>query len=689
MRTSNRQPVYKSKRVRKSTFVRAPRPKQGPCIDWGRLRLGFVGAMFGLMWLALWGRAYYVQIVDGPRLAELALGQHLASEFVTGERGKIFDRRGRLLARSVEFQSVYAKPFQVSDPDAEAQVLAGILGQSPADIRGHLSGSSNYVWIARQVDDRAAAAIEAAGLPGVHLTQEYTRQYPCRHLAGQLIGFVGVDENGLEGLESSFDPYLAGSSAEMLVQRDASGHRLLLDADEDLAGSAGRDLWLTIDAHIQFVAEEALARAVEENQARWGASLVVSVESGEILAWAEYPFFNPNAYRQYSPGQWRNRVAMDALEPGSDMKPFIVAAALQEGVCDRDTLYFCENGSWRVKGKDINDTGSYAWLPVDGIVSHSSNIGAAKLATDLGAPMVHEYLTRLGFGERTGLPLTGESPGILRPAGEWNEFDVAAAGFGQGYAVTVLQLAQAYLCLGNMGVMRPLRIVRHTGETVADGPRVFDESVAREVLDMMRQVVEEDGTGTRAHIDGLTIAGKTSTAQKADPEGGYGDKYVASFVGMTPASDPKLMIIVVIDEPLAQYYGGAVAAPAFREIMVETLAYMGGLPDAPADVLQVEAEPDEFLEGPAEEPAQETAEEEPAADPQGENVAWSGTGVPSVVGMSVRSAVEIFAHQGLIPVLEGEGAVVVRQQPQPGGDWPEVGNGDCILWLGNGDERPI
>ncbi len=694
VRTGSRASVGRSASTRNA----APRQGQSLCIDWARVRLGFVGVMFGLAWLALWGRAYYVQVVDGPRLAQLAQGQHLASEFVSGERGKIFDRQGRLLARSVEFTSVYAKPLQVQDASDAAQVLARVLGEDVAEMHAKLTEPANYVWIARQIGDRAAADIEAAQIPGVFLTHEYTRQYPCKELAGKLIGFVGVDENGLEGLEASFDDYLAGASEELTVQRDASGQRLYIDPVSGELVDAGQDLWLTLDAHIQFVAEQALEKAVNENQARWGASLVVSVETGEVLAWAEYPFFNPNAYRQYEPGQWRNRIAMDALEPGSDMKPFIVAAALQEGVCEWDTLYFCENGSWRVKGKDINDIGSHDWLPVNRIVQKSSNIGAAKLAMDLGAQTLHDYLSRLGFGRRTGMPLTGESPGILHPAGAWNEFDIAAAGFGQGYAVTALQLTQAYMCLANMGETRDLRIVSTGYDHIQQGERIFSPDVAREVLAMMEDVVSEEGTGSRAMIDGLSIAGKTSTAQKADPEGGYSNRYVASFVGMAPARDPKLMVVVIVDEPTVQYYGGLVAAPAFREIMLGTLAYLGGLPDSPqpeADIELVDASQGDFaeLEQLAAEAAQEQANGEESivtSDAPLEHIIEGETspvlGVPDVRGMSVRAAFEVMAGQGVVPVVQGQGAMVVRQEPAPGSNWPEDARGQCVLWLGNGTD---
>ncbi|MBG0775068.1 MAG: PASTA domain-containing protein [Desulfovibrionaceae bacterium] len=667
-----------------SRLPKARTLRLGAAVDGSRVRIVLVAALMGLAWLGLLGRAYWVQVVDGPRLASLASRQHVASEYVSGERGRIYDRAGHLLAMSVEFKSIFARPLEVENPRAAARVLANALSRPYAEVLRRLTERRKFVWIARQVGDKAASVVADASLSGVYLTTEYARQYPDRHLAGQLIGFVGLDQKGLEGVEKAFDGLLAGREASFPVQRDASGRRLYLDEAGREVDIDGGDLHLTIDEHVQFVAEEALQAAVRDNEAKSGTCLVVDVASGEILAWAEYPFFNPNTYRDSSPAQWRSRIAGDAVEPGSTLKAFVVAAALQEGVCDRDSLYYCENGRWRIKGATINDTHKYKWLPVHKVLRYSSNIGAAKIGEGLGVPKYYEYLSNLGFGRRTGLPLPGESRGILREPGEWTDVDLAAASFGQGVGVTALQLARAYLCLANDGVLRPLRLVRSPEVEREPDRAVFRPEVARQVLAMLRDVVMEDGTGTAARIEGLQIGGKTGTAQKAEPTGGYGKKYLASFVGFVPVDRPRFYIQVMVDEPQPSHYGGVVAAPAFKEIAVKSLAYLGELPDVgplPAAAMEVAGDAEnkrivhKFEVG------------ENAAGSVAASADRDDGRVPDVVGYSLRRAVALFARRGVMPAVRGEGLVVARQSPAPGGSWEKAREQGCVLWLARGDER--
>jgi cell division protein FtsI (penicillin-binding protein 3) len=670
--------VRRAPRRPASSTGRQPRAAGQTRPDRSRLKLALVGGLFALAWLGLWARAYYVQIVMGPDLALMARRQHEVAERITGARGEIFDRAGRLLAKSVEFTSVYARPLQVKDAARAEAVLAETLGLPRREVRAKLRAKANFVWIARQVGDKPAAALRRAGLVGVHLTTEYGRQYPNRHLAGQLLGFVGLDDKGLEGLEASFDDLLAGHSSKLVVQRDAAGRKLHLDNKGQKVDIHGRDIRLTIDAHIQFAAEEALERAVTEHQGRWGGCLVVEVSSGEILAWAEYPFFNPNAFERYGPGQWRNRMAGDAFEFGSTVKPFVIAAALQEGLVDLDTEFFCEEGRWRYGGKTISDTHEYGDLPVHKVLRYSSNICSAKIAVELGKPAYHAYLQRLGFGEKTGLPLPGEARGILRPAGEWYDIDLATAAFGQGFSATAVQMARAYLCLANGGVLKPLKLALEPEPEPAPQRRVFSSEVTAKVLATMRDVVQEDGTGTRARIQGLEVGGKTGTAQKASPKGGYGDKYMASFVGMFPATQPKYLVLVVVDEPRPHHYGGVVAAPAFKETAMKTLAYKGRLPDV--------AEPLTAEQGGGDEPEISVASG-PVTEPRPNATAPDdGGAVPDLVGLSLRTAVEILAERGIVPVLKGEGLVVARQQPAAGRPLQNAGEG-CTLWLGDSGER--
>lgn len=663
--------------------MRPPSPAQAGR-DWGRVRLAAVAVFFGLVWLALWGRAFQVQVLMGPRLREMASRQHEVAEFVRGERGRILDRNGRELAVSVRATSVYARPLEIGDPLAVARALAEALGDRTPNVLARLTGRSNFAWIERQIGDRAAARVAELKLPGVYLADEYRRLYPGGHLAGQLLGFVGVDGEGLEGLEKSFDAHLAGRTVRQAVSRDASGKRLDLDAEnpeEVLARLRGSDLRLTVDAHIQSLAETALARAVAESGGRWGGCLVVKADGGEILAMAQYPFFNPNVYEEQTPAAWKNRLAGDAFEPGSTLKSLVVAAALQEGVVTPETVFFCENGSWKMRGATIGEAGAhkFADLPVHKILRYSSNIGAGKIGLDLGAQRLHDYLERLGLGRRLELPLAGENRGLLRPARNWTQVDLATAAFGQGVSANMLQMARAYLALARGGNLSDLALTLDPAPERVEPAPVFTPAVASQVLSMMREVVQEDGTGTRARIAGLEVGGKTGTAQKAGV-GGYGDKYVGSFVAFVPALDPRYLVMVSVDEPHPHHYGGVVAAPAAREVMVGALSFLGELPDGPAGRGAAEVRHAKLDETPGGEfVAREIAAVEAAAR-------LPGGAVPHLVGMPLRRAVEILAGNGTVPVVKGSGLVVARQSPGGGSAWP-AGGKPVVLWLGGRRDR--
>ncbi|MEW5773820.1 MAG: penicillin-binding transpeptidase domain-containing protein [Thermodesulfobacteriota bacterium] len=651
--------------------------------DWGRVRLAAVAGVFGVLWLALWGRAFQVQVLMGPRLSEMASRQHEVAESVRGERGRILDRNGRELAVSVRAPSVYARPLEIEDPAAAARALAEALGERTPNVLAKLAGRTNFVWLERQIGDRAAARVAELKLPGVYLVDEYRRLYPGGHLAGQLLGFVGVDGEGLEGMEKSFDAHLAGRTVRQAVSRDASGKRLDLDAEspeEVAARLRGADLRLTVDAHIQSLAEMALARAVTEAGGRWGGCLVVKVDDGDILALAQYPFFNPNVYAEQTPAVWKNRLAGDAFEPGSTLKSLTVAAALQEKVVNPESVFFCENGSWRIRGATIGDTHKYADLPVHKILRYSSNIGTGKIGLELGAERLHDYLDRLGLGQRLDLPLAGENRGMLRPAKKWTQVDLVTASFGQGVSANMLQMARAYLALAREGKRAGLALTLDPAPEREEVEQVFDPRVASQVLSMLREVVQEDGTGTRARIEGLEVGGKTGTAQKASPTGGYGDKYVGSFVAFVPAMAPRYMIMVSVDEPHPNHYGGVVAAPAVREVAMGALSFLGELPDGPRARGAAEVQNAKLDEAPGGElVAREVAAVEAAARVQ-------GGAVPNLVGMPLRRAVEILAGNGTVPVVKGSGLVVARQSPGGGNPWPASGK-PVVLWLGGGRDR--
>ncbi|MEF2145576.1 MAG: penicillin-binding transpeptidase domain-containing protein [Desulfovibrionaceae bacterium] len=659
------------------------------------MKLLLAGVLFALAWAALWARTGWIQLYQGPQLERLATKQTLSTEFERGRRGRILARDGELLATSVEAKSVYIRPLEVQDRAATADALAALLLQPRKRMEELLGSRKNFVWVKRQVTDREAAAIDSADLEGVYLTSEFVRLYPQGRLAGQLLGFVNIDGKGLEGMERAFENRLAGGRAEQVKLRDASGRRLYLDAQGREVDIDGQDIRLTIDTHIQDVTEQALSDAVKEFEAKAGMAIVVKVKSGEILALANYPFFNPNAYRDSVASVRRNRAAIDALEPGSTMKPLLFAAALEEGVIEPNKLIDCENGRYRVGPHVIRDTHSYKWLPVNKVLRYSSNIGAAKIGEALGAQHYCNYLERLGFGSRTVLNLPAESKGTVRPVQEWNEFDLAAASFGQGIATTALQMVQGFLALANKGLLVPLKLLQEPiPEGFAPPQRVFREDTAEQVLSMMLEVVEQDGTGRRARIPGTVVGGKTGTAQKAHPDGGYGKTYLASFIGLVPGDNPDLLILVMIDEPKPVNYGSRVAAPVVREIAMRTLAYYGELPDPTApDLAELdESQGSAVTQTATAVEAMEAAGTANASAKTDTTVAIADAGpgskgetAPNVTGLPLRRAMEILARAGIIPVLKGEGMTVTGQEPAAGQRWPvktEEGAQDVfILWL--------
>lgn len=632
-----------------------------PPKDHSRGKIIFAGVLFGVALLGLWARAYYVQVVKGPEYAKMANRQYWTSETVSGKRGEILDRNGLLLAKTIITQSVYARPNEIADRWGTAQTLSRILGVNSKPLGSVLDPKKRFVWVARKISDAQARAIKDAMLPGIYLDAENSRQYPQGHMAGQLLGFVNVDGKGIEGLERSFNDFLAPSSAKYTVLKDASGTRLSnLDSD-DRASFDGQNLRLTIDSQVQLATEEALERSVLRARGDYGMGLVVEISTGDILSWANYPLFNPNVVKK-AEGDWKNRLAVDIFEPGSTMKPIVIAAALQEKVCSPETKYFCENGKWKVGGKRIKDTHKYEKLTVSEIVRYSSNIGMAKIGLELGAAKYSHYLQALGFARPVGLPLPGESPGLVRPSGQWTQVDLANMAFGQGLGVTMLQMAEAYLCIANDGVRVPMRLVQ-TGEPPVKGERVFDSVVAKSVMAMLEEVVQKDGTGTQARIDGVRVAGKTGTAQKASPTGGYGGEYVASFIAIFPADHPKYLVCMMVDEPKAGHYGGVLVAPEVRNIGVQLLTSSGMLAEPLDQTAKMSASPARFV----------------APVSRDYSIAVSNASMPDLKGATVREALEVLVGRNIVPVVSGQGILVERQKPSPGEKWPT--DGKCQLWL--------
>ncbi|MDR3073401.1 MAG: PASTA domain-containing protein, partial [Deltaproteobacteria bacterium] len=662
-------------------------------------------------------RAYQVQIVRGPEYAERAKRAHIATEVATGRRGSIFDRNGNVLAKSVEAQSVVVRPALVTDPEAASRLLASALGMPVSSAKKLVTGKRPFAWAARKVAPRVAEAVRAAGLPGIALVREYERVYPQKQVAGQLLGFVDVDEKGIEGLELAFNDMLSGQEQRRVMQRDAAGRRLYSGEDAAFEDLAGEDLVLTIDTQVQYFAESALLQGVETFGARWAGCIVVDVPSGDVLAWAEYPFFNPNRAGAAKPFDRRNKTAMDALEQGSTIKPFLMAAALEEKIITPESEFDCEKGKWKLHNVTIRDTSAHAVLPAKDVIKYSSNIGMAKIGLALGAARYHKYLTRLGFGAKIGLPLAGENKGILRPTKQWSDVDLASASFGQSFSATIAQMAQAYLCLANDGLRKELRLVAPAAgaeKEEREPERVFSREVVWKVREMLRGAVEDaGGTARRARIEGLNVGGKTGTAQKASGDA-YGTGRVASFAGMLPLEAPRYLVVVVLDEPVKNQYGGVVAAPIFKDVAMRTMAYHGLLPDsaissALAEFAQLKEThaAGNALAGLTETALAGTAPAgggqtgyggmavetgaRPGLEARAELVDAAGGArtnrAPAVVGLSLRKAVEAFAREGLVPEIKGEGTVVVRQTPTAGSPLlnpPPPGSSAAIGTAGTG-----
>jgi cell division protein FtsI (penicillin-binding protein 3) len=597
----------------------------------------------------------------------MAEDQHLRHLRVSPRRGAIYDRHGAELAVSADVDSVYANPRRLramaQDPTTVARSIAKVLDVDPQQLAKRLGADRYFVWIERRVTPNEATRIRELDIPGIELTTEARRYYPNRHLAAHLIGFADIDGRGIEGIELAYEDRLRGSDRRVEAIRDRRGHVVFADDMEDDRTIQGQSVVLTIDKAIQHIAERELALGVRTFEARGGSVVVMDPSSGEILALANYPPFNPNEPSKHPTSHRRNRAVVDRFEPGSTVKPFTMAAALAAGAVKPNQSINCENGVTRMGGRLLHDAHPYEWLTPTQILAYSSNIGTAKIAQDLGKKDLYRGFRRFGFGEPTGLGVPGETAGILRHYRRWYEIDTAAVSFGQGMSVTNVQLATAMSAIANGGqLMQPMLVRRMSdghGATIEENkPRVRRQVVPRRVAKLVGQmltaVTEPGGTAIEAAVDGYIVAGKTGTAQKADyVHGGYAkDKWLASFIGFAPADRPSVVISVVIDEPVIAHYGGTVAGPVFRRIAEVTLRHMGIAPEGRQAVLAKKKEQQIAV-----------AEEEPAAEE--EAVEKGESAVPNVRSLPLRQAVIALHAESLVAEVQGSG-VVVAQDPAPG-----------------------
>ncbi|MDQ6965288.1 MAG: penicillin-binding transpeptidase domain-containing protein [Mariprofundales bacterium] len=541
-----------------------------------RRRVMVVVGFMSLGFLLLIVRMVDLQWIQSDELMQRAEKQRLREFHVMAPRGAISDRQGAVLAESLRIPSIAAFAEQV--PEERYDDLARALQRSPRWVRGKLAKRRGFVWLRRQAPPKVAAAVMALQIPGLREEDEWQRFQPFGSEAGQILGFVGIDGNGLEGVEYSLNSHLRGIPGVRRVERDGKGG--LLPGSEWLKlPQPGLAVRLTIDSTIQSIAYTALARGVRANGAKAGAVVVLDPNTMDVLAMANWPSFNPNNFRKFKPSQWRNRAVTDRFEPGSTLKPFTMAAALASGKWSPKSVIYCENGRYRVANYTIHDDHPMAWLDMSGVISHSSNIGSAKLALDIGAEPLYAMLMRVGFGERAQIGLPGESPGRLLPVRRWGPVETANIAFGQGVAVTPLQLASAFAVLANRGVYRSPRILLDP-EPLRDDPRqVMEPYIADTVLAMLHKATSREGTGFKAVPLGYSVAGKTGTAQKPNRHGKYDRKhYTAVFAGITPVEKPALVIMVMVDDPQKSIYGGSVAAPIFRHIAEQALPHLGVAP---------------------------------------------------------------------------------------------------------------
>jgi cell division protein FtsI (penicillin-binding protein 3) len=556
------------------------------------LRVTLIGGGFAVWFAVVCFRAGYLQLYRGEWLSSKAVGQVEEKVTVYGKRGTIYDAQHQAMAVSIETPSVAAYPAIMANKSAAAIKLAKALGLRTRAVKHKLTSGRRFVWLKRQANPKEAEAVRALHLKGIDFLPEHTRFYPNTTLASQVLGFTGIDGHGLEGLEFYYDRELHGGEHTITIFKDALGRGF--GADElNAPAQAGDNLILTLDGHIQYIAEQALADAVTTNEARSGMAIVMNPRTGALLALAHYPTFNPNAFRKYNRFTWRNRAITDPYEPGSTMKIFSAAAALESGTTTPNSIFYCENGTYAIGRHTVHDHEPYGWLSLQQIVKYSSNIGAVKVAEKMGSRTLFRTLQAFGFGKRTNIDCPGESPGSLSNYRHWTTIDTGAIAFGQGVSVTALQLITAAAALANDGLMMKPHIVQavtdpqgrpiRTIEPQAVG-QVVSAVTAQKVRRILRTVITDGGTGVEAALDGYNVCGKTGTAQKIESNGQYArNKYVASFIGFAPAERPDLVVLVVVDEPERTHYGGTVAAPAFRRIMKETLSYLN-IP--PADGLQ-------------------------------------------------------------------------------------------------------
>ncbi len=647
----------------------------------------------------------YLQFYRSSWLTENATDQRIREIPVEAKRGIVFDRTGKPLIVSISTESIYAIPAQVQDVEKTAAKMAAILALDQEKLAVKLKRRQAFTWIARKVEPDTAAKIKALNLSGIGFTQEGKRHYPQDNLASHLLGFTGIDSQGLDGVELAFDSYLKGRPGSVVIEYDARGHEIPYAQQRYLPPVEGNNIYLTIDMVLQQIVERELDRTMRETQAKAATIIAMDPRSGEILALANRPDYNPNHFADYSPKLWRNIAVSNAYEPGSTFKIITTAAALKENVVKMEDRFF-DPGFIEVQGRNIRcwkhgGHGSQTFMEV---VEHSCNVGFVSVGLRLGRDPLYQYLDAFGFGRPTGIDLAGEAGGIMIKQSAVKPINIATIAIGQSIAVTPIQLLTAVSAVANGGQLLRPQIVREVRDKENQLLRGFQPDIKKQVIDLetarkVRGVLErvvENGTGRNAFVENGHVAGKTGTAQKV--EGGVyaPGKYIASFVGFAPAADPQIAVLVVIDEPAGLYYGGQVAAPVCGRVMEDALRYLGvsnqdataGQPaQEHAVVPDVIGKPvtdaaGELKKAGLDSRVEETGEQVTDQVPKPGSRIPAGSRIllytrtprfdvvemtaPPVEGLGRQEAFDILRELGLLPQMTGKGDTVIKQDPAPG-----------------------
>lgn len=541
-------------------------------------RSRFLVALVGLAFAGLLGRAIYVQVLHTDFFQKQGEARYAHTLELPASRGRINDRSGQVLAASVAVPSIWAIPKEVDADADKRRELARVLGLSGKELAAKLNPESRFVWLKRLADDEMAAKVKAIGLKGIFQDREYRRKYPEGEAAAHVVGFTNVEDRGQEGIELAFQKELQGRDGSRSVVRDRLG-RVVEDIGDIVPAANGRDVDLAVDSKVQFFAYQRIRDAVAANKAKAGSVVVLDAQSGEVLALANFPSYDPGNRQNLSGEQLRNRALTDVFEPGSTMKPFIAGLSMDTGRTTAESLVDTGNGRYPFHGAVITDTKAHGVIPVREVIKFSSNIGAAKLAMQMPAREMHEMFTAIGLGQRPQISFPGAVSGKLRPYKSWRPIEQATMSYGYGLSASLFQLARAYTVFARDGEIIPVSMLRQPHDHPVAGIRVFSPQVARELRQMLQAAAGPGGTAPDAQVPGYSVGGKSGTAHKQEGRS-YVNKYRSWFVGVAPISNPRIVVAVMVDEPTTGvYYGGKVAGPVFSQVTAQTLRLLGVAPD--------------------------------------------------------------------------------------------------------------